>query len=395
MGVAFKWPDHGSQSECLAASARRIAMLIRSLNYGGAEMQMTLLANGLAESGHPVSLLVMYQGGPLLARLSPAVKVRCLEKRGRWDVAGFLRRLFSVLAEEKPDLLYAFMPVANLLACLAKVRSPKLRLTWGVRASDVDLAHYDCLSRLTYWLERRFSRFPDLIVSNSAAGRRYAVAQGFPANHRFIVIPNGIDVERFRPNPVLREAVRSEWGVSPKETLVGIVGRLDPMKDYPTFLEAAAMLAGQKQGMRFVGVGAGTPDYAAHLREQARRLGLEGKMIWAGPRGDLPAAYNALDVLVSSSAFGEGFSNVLGEAMASGVPCIATDVGDAREILGDVGIVVPRRDPQALAVGIMASLDRLSFERAGLCARVRQRISANFSVETLVERTKTALEAIP
>jgi glycosyltransferase involved in cell wall biosynthesis len=388
-------PDHDSQSEGLAAGKRRIAMLIRSLDYGGAEMQMTLLANGLAQSGHAVSLLVMYQGGPLLARLSPAVRVRCLEKRERLDVAGFLRRLFSVLADENPDLLYAFMPVANLLACVAKVHSPKLRVTWGVRASDVDLAHYDWLSRLTYWLERRFSRFPDLIVSNSVAGRRYAVAQGFPANPRFIVIPNGIDVERFRPYPALREAVRAEWGISPKETLVGIVGRLDPMKDYPTFLEAAAILTAQRQGMRFVSVGAGPPDYAALLREQARRLGLEGNMIWLGPRRDLPAVYNALDALVSSSAFGEGFSNVLGEAMACGVPCVATDVGDAREILGDVGIAVPRRDPEALAAGVMALLDRVTFERDSLRAGVRQHISKNFSVEMLVERTKAALEAIP
>lgn len=395
LGVASERSEHGSQSGHFTTGGRRIALLIRSLDYGGAETQTIVLANGLASSGHPVSLFVMYRGGLLLERLSPAVKVRCLEKRGRWDVVGFLRRVSSALAEEKPDLLYAFMPVANLLACVARLRSPKLRVIWGVRASDVDLAHYDWLSRLTYWFERRFSRFPDLIVSNSKAGRRHAVAQGFPANHRFIVIPNGIDVERFRPYPVLRDAVRAEWGVSPEETLVGIVGRLDPMKDHPTFLEAAAILAGQKQGMRFVSVGAGPPDYAARLREQACRLGLEGKMIWAGPRADLPSVYNALDLLVSSSAFGEGFSNVLGEAMACGVPCIATDVGDAREILGDVGIVVPRCDPEALAAGIMALLDRLSFERASLCRGGRQQISENFSVETLVERTKAALEAIP
>jgi glycosyltransferase involved in cell wall biosynthesis len=395
LGVAPERSDHGSHSGPLATGGRRIALLIRSLDYGGAETQMTVLANGLARSGHSVSLLVMYQGGPLLERLSPAVKVRCLEKRGRWDVVGFFRRLFLVLADEKPDLLYAFMPVANLLACVARVHSPKLRVAWSVRASDVELTHYDWLSRLTYWIERRFSRFPDLIISNSMAGRRYAVSQGFPGNDRFIVIPNGIDVERFQPYPILREAVRAEWEITPKETLVGIVGRLDPMKDYPTFLQAAAILVGRKQGMRFVSVGVGPPDYVARLREQARRLGLEGKMIWAGPRGDLPSVYNALDLLVSSSAFGEGFSNVLGEAMACGVPCIATDVGDAREILGDAGVLVPRRNPEALADGIVALLDRLSFERVSLCAEVRHRISENFSMEKLVRRTKAALEAIP
>jgi glycosyltransferase involved in cell wall biosynthesis len=113
----------------------------------------------------------------------------------------------------------------------------------------------------------------------------------------------------------------------PDETLVGIVARLDPMKDYPNFLGAAAKVARREHAVRFVSVGAGPEDCAAVLREQARWLGLDKRMIWAGPRGDLPAVYNALDLLVSSSAFGEGFSNVLGEAMSCGVPCVATDVG--------------------------------------------------------------------
>jgi glycosyltransferase involved in cell wall biosynthesis len=376
------------------AAGLRIALLIQSLNYGGAEMQMTILANGLARSGHAVSVLVFYPNGPLRERLSPDVKVRCLEKRGRWDVVGFLRSLFRVLDEERPHVLYAFMPVANLLASLARLRSPKLKVAWGVRASNMDLKRYDRLSRFTYWLERRFSRCPDLIVANSTAGRRYAVSRGFPDHDRFIVIPNGIDVEQFRPDARLRGAVRAEWGVLPDEILVGIVARLDPMKDYPGFLEAAARLARREQRVRFVSVGAGPEDYTTVLKEQARGLGLDKRMIWAGPRGDLPAVYNSLDLLVSSSAFGEGFSNVLGEAMACGIPCVATDVGDAREILGDSGAVVPPCDPEALAAGMVALLERRRLEGASLGARLRQRVAENFSVETFVEREKAALEVM-
>src|ERR1700681_3166634 len=210
-------------------------------------MQVTVLANGLARSGHTVSLLVFYPDGPLRERLSPDVTVRCLEKHGRWDVIGFLRSLFRVLHEEQPDVLCAEMPVANLLASLTRLRSPKLKVIWGVRASN---ARYDWIAQVSYWLECRLSRWPDLIIANSAAGRRYAVSCGFPDNDRFIVISNGIDVEHFRPNAKLREAVRAEWGVASDETLVGIVARLDPMKDYRSFLEAAAKVAHTEQGLR-------------------------------------------------------------------------------------------------------------------------------------------------
>jgi glycosyltransferase involved in cell wall biosynthesis len=368
-----------------------IALLIRSLNYGGAEMQATVLANGLARSGHAVSLLVFYPNGPLRERLSPNVTVRCLEKRGRWDLIGFLRSLVRVLHEEQPDVLCAQMPVANLLAFLTRLRLPKLKVIWGVRASN---ARYDWLAQVSYWLECRFSRWPDLIIANSVAGRRYAVSCGFPDDDRFIVIPNGIDVGHFRPNTELGGTVRAEWGILPDETLIGIVGRLDPMKDHSNFLEAVAMLARRERRVRFASVGAGPKEYVAVLQEQARRLGLDTRMVWAGPRGDLPAVYNALDLLVSSSAFGEGFSNVLGEAMACGVPCVATDVGDAREILGDSATVVPPGDPEALAAGIMAVLGRLPLEGPSIRARMRQRVTENFSVEMLVQRTKAALETM-
>jgi glycosyltransferase involved in cell wall biosynthesis len=208
------------------------------------------------------------------------------------------------------------------------------------------------------------------------------------------VIPNGIDVERFRPDAELGQAVREEWGVLPGQTLVGIVARLDPMKDYPTFLQAAAKLAQHGPAFRFVGVGGGQDNYVALLREESRSLGLDGRMIWAGARDDLPAVFNALDLLVSCSAFGEGFSNVLGEAMACGVPCVATDVGDAREILGDMGAVIPRRDPDALAQGVLRILEQRCGEGVRLGAELRQRVIENFSVDMLVKRTSEALETI-
>jgi len=370
-----------------------IVLLIRSLQYGGAEKQITVLANGLARSGHTVSLLVFYAGGPLFDRVSSQVTVRCLQKRHRWHVIGFLGNFFSVLSEMSPDVLYSFLPEANILACLARLRFPRLRVVWGVRTSDLDLMHYGWPTRFSDWLERQFSHWPNLIISNSEAGRHYAMSRGFPDTDRFIVIPNGIDTELFRPNAVSREMVRREWGLLPQETLIGIVGRMDPIKDHSIFLEAAAKLARCRERLRFVSVGTGPTDYAALLKEKAQRLGLAERLIWVGPRGDMPAVYSALDLLVSSS-FTESFSNVLGEAMACGIPCVATDVGDAREILGELGAVVPRSDPEALATAMKRMLERAAVEAGSLSARLRQQIVENYSVESLVQRTRAALETI-
>jgi glycosyltransferase involved in cell wall biosynthesis len=363
------------------------------MTYGGAETQIAVLANGLSGLGHSITLIVFYPGGPLLERLSPDLNVRCLERRGPWDVVRVRKRLLSVLVEEQPEIVYAFLPGPNIMACLAKFQLPKLKIAWGVRSSDMVLRRYPWATRVPYFMERWFSGWPDLIISNSYAGRRSAVAHGFPDIDRFIVIPNGIDTKHFRPDVKLGEALRQKWGVARDETLIGIVARLDPMKGHETFLEAARKVA-QSRMVRFVSVGAGPEEYANDLREQGFRIGLNGRMIWAGERSDLPAVYNALDILVSSSSFGEGFSNVLGEAMSCGVPCVATEVGDAREILGELGVVVPRRDPQALAEGILTVVERPRAERATLGAQMRQRVVENFSVDKFVWQTAEALSGM-
>jgi len=105
----------------------------------------------------------------------------------------------------------------------------------------------------------------------------------------------------------------------------------------------------------------------------------------------MPAVYNALDLLCLSSAYGEGFPNVLGEAMACGVPCCATDVGDAALVLGDLGVAVPRREPETLAAGLAALLERLEREGEALRRACRARIVAHFSLERMVADTEALL----
>jgi len=331
----------------------------RSLGVGGTERQLVTLARGLHRQGHDVTVVVFYTKGSLEIELHESgIPVLDLRKSNRWDVLPFFIRLVRVVWKIKPRVIYGFLGTPNILTAFLKPFFPTIRMVWGVRASNVDLNHYDWLTRLSYSIECRLSRFADLIICNSRAGLEYAAAHGFP-REKMTVIPNGVDTERFKPIAVARERIRAEWGIREKEILIGLVARIDPMKDHPTFLRAAAMLAQERPDVRFVCVGDGSEPYKSELRQLANELGLDGRLIWAGARHDMPAVYNALDIAASSSSFGEGFSNTITEAMACGVPCVVTDVGDSALIVDETGVVVPPASPDELCEGFRLMLKRL------------------------------------
>lgn len=367
----------------------KIVILTRSLEVGGAQRQVVTLAGGLRERGHNVVVAVFYGGHVLERGLEEAGIPLCyLGKTGRWDVPGFLSRLIRFLRRERPDVLYAFQSGASIFGTLARPLM-SAKLVWGVRHSNMDFSRYGRVPCLAYRLQCAMSHIPDLIIANSRAGLDHARSNGFP-DDRSIVIPNGIDTELFRPDPESRQRVRAELGVSGSEMLIGLVGRLDVMKDHPTFLRAAARLARVRADVRFVCVGPGKDQYACEIRALADSLGLASRIIWAGARGDMPAVYNALDMLVSSSSFGEGFPNVLGEAMACGTPCVVTHVGDSPWVVGDCGEIVMPRDPVALDAAITRMLDRIA---AGDIHpdRVRDRILTHFALSRAVDSTEAAL----
>lgn len=367
----------------------KILFFLRSLDYGGAERQLVLLARGLRECGHDVLIAVFYPGGPLEKELEDSgVRIRPLHKRGRWDVVQFFLRLIRVLREEHPDILHSYLFEPNLVALAVKPLFPAMRVVWGIRSSMMDFSRYDWLAGVSFKLSGWLSRLPDAVIINSRIGREYHVSKGFAAD-KMVVIPNGVDTERFRPDPAGRARIRSEWGIAACDKLVGLVGRLDPMKDHPIFLQAAALLAHQRRDTRFVCVGGGPAEYRASLRSIAKSLGLEDCLLWVDTRTDMADIYNALDVSISSS-YGEGLSNVIVEAMACGVPCVVTDVGDSAWIVGDTGEVVPPKNAMALMDAIQRSLDRPRCAPA----RIRQRIVEQLSEDNLVGSTERTLSRL-
>jgi glycosyltransferase involved in cell wall biosynthesis len=373
-----------SSSPPAEAAPRSIFLLGRSLGIGGAERQMVLLAIGLKALGYEVNVGLFYCGGVLERELTDrGIPIVDLGKKGRWDVAGFLLRLARALRAVRPDVVYSFLGTANTVATLVRPFAPRFRLLWSIRASNMDFNHYSWASRFGYRLECALARSPDLIVSNSRAGLEYAAGNGFP-RERIVVVPNGIDTERFRPDPALRRAARAQWRLGEREVAVGLLARIDPMKDHSTFLRAAALVAPERPDVRFLCIGEGPEDYRRKLRELAEAEGIGDRVLWPGPAADPVPALNGLDIACSSSSEGEGFSNAVAEAMACARPCVVTDVGDSALVVGDTGLVVPPRDPQALAVALTSALDRLGSD-AG--SRARERVVNGFSVARMVERT--------
>ena len=363
-----------------------LVFIIRRLAQGGAERQLVELMKRIDKVLFSVSLIALYPGGPLWEEACsvPGLHLRHLAKRSRWHLNS-LAKLAEALREARPDIVHGYMDVANLLALAAKPMGAKV--VWGVRASKLDTSRYDRMRRVALRLESCFARWPDLIICNSEAARLGARERGFPMN-RTMVIPNGIDTARFKPESAARLEVRARWGVSPDEYLIGLVGRLDPMKGHSVFITAASLFAARHPRVRFVLVGDG--DLRRQLQEQAASSGARDKIMWAGERSDMPAVLSALDLSVSSSLFGEGFSNVLGESMACEVPCVASDVGDAAAILGNCGWLVPPGDAVGLAERMGEAMDAC---RTGKVRRdlIRQRIVEEFGVDKLARTTSDAL----
>jgi len=373
-----------------AKSEMRVLMLTYSFNLGGSELQLVALASGLQKKGCLVTVAGVSTGGPLQRNLDlVGVSTVSLHRRGRWDVVGLFTHLFRLIRREKPDILHSYLVVPNIIAIFFKPLFPRLRIVWGIRASNAEIYVSDWLSHIYYWIERHLAHFADLIIINSYAGLKHFSHKSFPIE-KMQIIPNGIDTERFQRDILKGKHIRDEWGIGTQDILIGLVGRLNPMKDHPTFFQAAAQLIKERSDIRIVCVGDGPAVYRNQLYALGRNLGLDHHLIWAGARDDMPAVYSALDMACSSSVT-EGFPNAIGEAMACGVPCVVTDVGDSARIVGETGVVVPQGNPVALAEGLKRCLAEV---KTGSDSQTRGRIIAHFRLDRLIWRTEEALLAL-
>ena len=293
-------------------------------------------------------------------------------------------RLTRLLRQQKPTIIQTWMYHSDLIGGWLGRHILKVPVVWNVRSNIVPFAK----DKRTYLLTKAGAFFsssiPTRIINCSEAARQTHVNSGYDAT-KMVTIPNGFDVSRYRVDRAAYTSVRRELGVDLSTPLIGLITRFDRRKDLPNFARAAGILLKIMPAARFLLCGNGISWENTELVAMIEEAGIRNACYLLGRRDDVPRLTAALHVATLSSA-SEAFPNVLGEAMACGVPCVATDVGDAALIVGETGIIVPPKDAQALAEGWKKTLTMSQEERVSLGLAARQRIMENFSLDVVVAR---------
>ena len=359
--------------------------LITELDNGGAER---MLYNLVRASDHRAvrHMLVSMVARGSVARRIQALDIPCFSlgmHPGRPSLFA-LARLVRLLRRLRPDVLQTWLYHADLMGLIGGKIAGVPHIAWNVRCSDIDLAKYPrslaVLIRILAWV----SRLPDLAIVNSEAGRDAHTCRGYRPK-RWEVIPNGFDLEEFSPDPEAKPRLLKSLGAPGDSLLIGLIARFDPLKDHIVFLKASGRVGRAFQEARFVLAGQGvTPSNETLVREVVRQ-GLDGRVHLLDEREDIPDVMAGLDILVSSS-YSEGFPNVIGEAMASGVPCAVTDAGDSRLIVGETGRVVGPKNSESLAKAVCDLIECGAEERARLGRAARERIRRLFDLDSTVAR---------
>ncbi len=373
----------------------RVMYVISDLSIGGAEMMLYKLLTETDRTRFEPIVVSLMDTGALRERIEAlGIAVHTLGVRPRLPTPQALWRLIRLMRLLRPDLIVGWMYHSCLAVQLANIfTSLQANTLWSIHYSTDSLVGEKRLTALVIVGCAILSGWSDKIIFVSRDGQSKHRQLGFNLT-KSCVIPNGIDDQTFVPSSAARASVRAELGLPGDALIIGMVSRYHPMKDYASFLKAAALVLQTHPETHFLLVGRGVDGENQELRRLIHELGLAQRAHLLGERHDIPRLAAAFDVF-SLSSYCESFPTVIGEAMACAVPCVVTDVGDAAWIVGDnTGRIVPPRDPGTLA-GAWAEMIELGAEgRAAMGRAAHSRVSELFPLKSVVHRYEALYEAV-
>jgi len=294
-------------------------------------------------------------------------------------------RLVLQLKRARPTILQTWLYHSDLFGLMAGKLAGVPAIVWNLRCTNLKIKR-DFAMRLLASL----SVYPQGVLVNSSAGQQFHETEGYRPK-KWVLIPNGFDLNVFRPDSGARKSLRDERRLPEEAFLIGLIARVDPLKGHDTFLHGAKLLLEHKKDVHFVLAGSQVDHDNSSLVTDIKALGLSGHVHLLGERQDIQNVIAALDVLTNSST-AEGFPNVVGEAMACGVPCVVTDVGDSAFLVGVTGRLVPPGNPDLLAQAWIELVEMDREKRVQLGMAARERIRGRFDITSVVKRYEACYE---
>lgn len=371
-----------------------ILHIIVGLNVGGAELMLKRLIESNRNSARYHHIVVSLTGlGVIGAQLrSLGIETHALDMKSAASLPIAMFRLTRLIRRLNPDIVQTWMYHADLLGGSAARLAGKKNVIWGVRTTNVTAgstmsttAVMRVCAHLSRWI-------PKVIVCAADRSRQVHQKLGYDGS-RMTVIANGFDLSRLVATADERSELRASCGFEPDQIVIGLLGRFNRAKDQGNFVRAAGRVALSHPDVRFLLVGRALDASNPELADWIKETGFGDRFVLLGERSDVAACLSAMDVFCLSSRT-EGFPNVVGEAMAMGVPCVVTDVGDAAMLVADTGYVVPKEDSAALADGLKKMLELAPERRAALGEKARQRITDCFTLERARQRFESIYDSL-
>jgi len=368
----------------------KVMHIITTLGPAGAEIMLSRMISGMDRTrfeNEVVSLTGILDLAEKMRGMGAGV--RTLNMKTSAPNPLLVMRLAQWIRESKPDVIHTWMYHANLVGVLAARLAGNVPVVWGIHNSALDprinKRRTMLVNRVCAFLSRRF---PARIVCCSEASLRIHGSLGY-SGEKMVVIPNGFDLEKIKPDPDARASVRQELGIPLDAPLIGIAARFHPQKDHRNFVRAAARLHKQMSDIHFLLCGLDITWQNSQLAGWIETAGIRDCCHLLGVRQDMTRLFAGMDIATTASLGGEAFPLVIGEAMACGAPCVVTDVGDCALIVGETGTVVAPGDPEALAEAWRNLIEAGPRVRHRLGIAARRRVQQHFALPVIVERYQT------